>query len=91
MYFLIEYDRETKKLVQCTEYEDRNRAWKNRFDLEEKLTKAGREYVETVIFEADSRFDLEHNHSRYFKDFKGVFKILEDPNFKRKIKDLSKT
>ncbi len=84
MYFLIEYDRETKKLIQCKEYEQREEAWEDRFDLETKLTKEGKIYVETVVFEADNKADLEHNHSRYFKSFKGVRKNFLE--FKKELK-----
>lgn len=92
MYFLIEYDRETKELIQCTEYEDRKTAWKVRFELEEKLQAEGKIWTEAVLFEADNRADLEHNHSRYFKTFKDVFKRFKEfkKEHKKELDDLSK-
>ena len=71
MYFLIEYDRETKELVQCKDYKSREKAWEDRFDLEIKLQQEGKIWTEAVVFEAKNRKELEHNHSRYFKNFKG--------------------
>ncbi|MBC6400249.1 MAG: hypothetical protein GDA51_10470 [Ekhidna sp.] len=90
MYFLIEYDRETKKLMRCTPYKDKEQAWKDRFELETKLTKKGKIWTEAVVFEADSRADLEHNHSRYFNDYKGVFRRVKELGIKKRLKELEK-
>ena len=76
MYFLVEYDRETKTLKQCTAYHDKEKAWQDRFDLESKLTQEGKLWTEAVVFEADTKQDLEHNHSRYFNQYKDVFRKL---------------
>ncbi|MDE0471468.1 MAG: hypothetical protein OXH57_05970 [Ekhidna sp.] len=90
MYFLIEYDRETKKLIQCTPYEDKEQAWKDRFELETKLTKEGKIWTEAVVFGADSLNDLKHNHSRYFNDYKGVFRRVKELGIKKRLKELEK-
>jgi len=90
MYFLIEYDRETKKLIQCSEYKDKGKAWKERFELETRLTREGKVWIEAVVFGADSRADLEHNHSRYFNDYKGVFRRIKEMGLKKKLKEMKK-
>jgi len=90
MYFLIEYDRETKKLIQCTEYKEKEKAWKDRFELETKLTKEGKIWTEAVVFGADSRADLEHNHSRYFNDYKEVFRRVKEMGLKKRLKELER-
>lgn len=77
MYFLIEYDRESKTLKQCTTYQDKKKAWEDRFNLELRLIQEGKIWTEAIVFEADSRKDLERNHSRYFNQYKDVFRKLD--------------
>lgn len=69
MFFLIEYDRPTRKLVQFLSFDDsaREAAHKARLELELKLNREGVER-EVVILEAPSEDIVRHTHGRYFKD-----------------------
>ena len=91
MYFLIVYDRAQKKLLRCDEYplSDKDKVWKERFEIEKYNFANGKEYIEAVLFEADSLDTLKHTHSRYFNDFKGVKKrIIESKIFSRIKKEI---
>lgn len=71
-YYLIEYDRETKKLLQAKEYseDERKQAWDDRLNIEIKYFKKGINHIEAVVFGAKSLEDLKKTHSRYFYKYK---------------------
>jgi len=67
MLFLIEYDRDSGKLVLLREFgdADRKRAEDARLDLEVNLNKAGVVH-EVVLLQAADRKALQQTHGRYF-------------------------
>ena len=69
MFFLIEYDRTSGRLLSFRSFEDnaRHQATECRLDLELRLNRAGIER-EVVLLEAASEDDLRRTHRRYFED-----------------------
>ena len=69
MFFLIEYDRPSGKLVQFRRFDDSQRqvALDARLDLELTLNHRGIHH-EVVILDAPSEDALRRTHGRYFKD-----------------------
>lgn len=70
MFFLIEYDRPSERLVRVEAFAaaDRSRAAAARLDLELALNRNGSNEREVVILEAASEQALRRTHRRYFED-----------------------
>lgn len=77
MLFLIEFDRETDRLVRIEEFADadRERANKARIDLEVDLLRAGVSR-EVVMLEARNKEALRVTHRRYFESLELFVKSL---------------
>ncbi len=75
MLFLIEYDRQTGKIVTLREYSDSDRlvAESDRLDLEVDLHNVEREH-EVVLLQAASQEALRRTHARYFEDISDLVK-----------------
>jgi len=73
--FLIEYDRETGKIVKQRLFPDSERsdAQGQRLQLELELKRAGLLH-EVVLLEAVSEEALRHTHRRYFEDLAEIGK-----------------
>lgn len=74
MFFLIEYDRPSGRLVRVEPFApaDRGRAHEARLDLELTLNRAGVDDREVVILEAANEEGLRRTHRRYFEDLAGI-------------------
>lgn len=71
MYFLINYSRRDRKLLDLTEFADSALAAQAKLAAEiEALESQVR--TEIVILEADSLQDLKSSHSRYFSDLSSI-------------------
>jgi hypothetical protein len=75
MLFLIEYDRQTGKIVKLREYSDSDRlvAEADRLDLEVDLHNVEKEH-EVVLLQAASQEALRRTHARYFEDISHLVK-----------------
>ena len=75
MLFLIEYDRQTGKIVKLREYNDSDRliAESDRLDLEVDLYNVEKEH-EVVLLQAASQEALRRTHARYFEDISDLVK-----------------
>lgn len=73
MIFLIDYDRQSGRIVSFTAFDDEKRldAEKARLDLELRLNRDGIER-EVVLLEAASEAALRRTHRRYFEDLEGL-------------------
>lgn len=76
MYFLIEYNRSSGRLVMLTTFDDsaRQMAEDSRLELELTLNRGGIER-EVVLLEATTEEALRRTHRRYFEDLAGLTRI----------------
>jgi hypothetical protein len=71
--FLIEYDRQSGRVVTFVAYDETSRALADnaRLDLELRLNREGIER-EVVLLEAATEEALRRTHGRYFEDLEGL-------------------
>ena len=69
MFFLIEYDRPSGKLLRFQRFDDSERqaALDARLELELRLNREGVKEREVVILEGPNEEIVRHTHGRYFK------------------------
>lgn len=77
MFFLIEYDRPSRTLVQFRKFDNSERqiAQDTRLNLELELNRQGIHH-EVVILDAPSEEALRHTHGRYFKSLADLVEDL---------------
>lgn len=88
-YYLIVYNRNTKKLEQKPkEYPSKKRkqALEDRLALVLKNHNEGTNHIEAVVFGAKSLEDLKKTHGRYFQDYK--FNRQKMQAIRRELKEL---